>query len=118
MIGGIARTGRSWPGRRPTRMNSYGKTWHVWHTRHRTTPGDALPPGEPELAWSFGREGEADPALVAERDRRLGVSTEEKRRQRQELVPPTRPQANVGALEGRSGRPTTPIQGVVDKAAR
>jgi hypothetical protein len=98
------------------KMNSYGKTWHVWHTRHGTSPGDPLPLGEPELAWSFGREGEADPALVAERDRRMGISTEEKRRERQELVPLAKPQANVDALNGKFGRPTTPIPGVVDKA--
>ncbi len=99
------------------KMNSYGKTWHVWHTRHGTQPGDALPLGEPMLAWSFGREGEADPALMEERDRRMGVSTEQKRRERQELVPLARPQANVDTLNGKFDRPTTPIPGVVDKAA-
>jgi hypothetical protein len=42
-------------------MNSYGKTWHTWHTgRHDGEPGDALPLGDPKLMWSFNRDGEAD----------------------------------------------------------
>jgi hypothetical protein len=32
------------------KVNSYGKTWHLWHTRHGTQPGDPLPFGEPLLA--------------------------------------------------------------------
>ena len=58
------------------------------------------------LAWSFSREGEADPALVAERDRSLGVSTAAKRQERQDLVPMARPQSGVDALQGQFGRPT------------
>ena len=45
-------------------VNSYGKTWHTWHSvsyrRHQATP---LPVGDPMLMWSFNREGECDPAL-------------------------------------------------------
>ena len=91
-----------------TKMNSYGKTWHVWMTdqQHR------LPLGPAMLAWSFSRDGEAHPNLLEARDRNLGVSTAEKRKDRQDLVPLARPQRGVNALKDRFGRPTQPIPGV------
>jgi hypothetical protein len=92
------------------KINSYGKTWHTWDTSH----GAALPLGEPELAWSFSRLGEARPELIQRRDQALGVNTEAKRELRQDLVPLARPQAGVDALKGRFGRPTETIPGVVE----
>ncbi|MFL5334425.1 MAG: OBAP family protein [Geminicoccaceae bacterium] len=94
------------------KINSYGKTWHTWNT----SAGQKLPLGDPGLAWSFSREGEADPALVSERDRAFGISTAAKRQERQDLVPLARPQSGVDTLQGRFGRPTQPIPGVVDAA--
>jgi hypothetical protein len=95
------------------KLNSYGKTWHVWSTDR----GDPLPFGDPMLAWSFNQLGEARPGLVEERDRRMGIDTEAKRRERQDLVPAARPQSGVDAL--RAAFPgATPIPGVVDKRAR
>ena len=29
------------------KMNSYGKTWHFWHTGAPGKPGDSMPLGEP-----------------------------------------------------------------------
>ena len=55
-----------------SKMNSYGKTWHTWNTSHGGVAGDPLL-GQPVLAWSFSRFGEADPALVAGRDQRMGI---------------------------------------------
>jgi hypothetical protein len=53
-------------------VNSYGKTWHTWHTgRHDGEPGHTLPMGDPKLMWSFNREGECDESLKADR---LGLS--------------------------------------------
>jgi len=46
------------------KMNSYGKTWHVWMTDNHGKRVDQLPVGEPHLAWSFNRDGEADPGLM------------------------------------------------------
>ena len=48
------------------KMNSYGKTWHVCPTDQ----GQKLPLGEPVLAWSFNRDGEAKAGLV-ERETRI-----------------------------------------------
>jgi hypothetical protein len=100
-----------------SKINSYGKTWHTWNTGHGNRGGDSLPLGEPTLAWSFSRFGEAAPGLVESRDQRMGISTEERRRQRQDLVEMAHPQAGVDALEGAFVGPTDPIPGVVDKSA-
>ena len=40
-------------------VNSYGKTWHTWHsTPTGSHPAHDLPIGDPMLRWSFNREGE------------------------------------------------------------
>jgi hypothetical protein len=98
-----------------TKMNSYGKTWLTWNTGHDSQSGDTLPLGEPALAWSFSRFGEAAPGLVESRDERMGISTEERRRERQDLVELAHPQEGVDALKGAFDRPTEPIPGVVDR---
>lgn len=100
-----------------SKMNSYGKTWHTWNTGHEGHPADALPLGPPALAWSFSRDGEALPSLLAKRDRKLGIDTAEKRRQRADLQPLARPQSGVDALKGKFSRPVSDIPGVTDKAA-
>lgn len=63
---------------------TYGKTWHTWHT-HK---GDALPLGAPMLMMGFTRDGQVDEKLVADRDRRFGVSSTEKRQQRADIISP------------------------------
>jgi len=100
-----------------SKMNSYGKTWHTWNTTQSAEGDRRLPLGEPSLAWSFNRFGEAQPGLVEERDRRMNISTEERRRARQDLIPLAHPQEGVDALKGRFPGPTQPIPGVVDKGA-
>jgi len=99
------------------KMNSYGKTWHVWNTGTHDKPGDDLPLGEPHLAWSFSRDGEAQPALIRRRDESLGVDTAETRRGREDLQSLAKPQAGVDALHGRFARRTTPVPGVIDQKA-
>jgi len=101
------------------KVNSYGKTWHTWSTTdgHAGERATALPLGPPALAWSFNREGEARPGLIEARDRAMGISTEERRRARQDLVPLARPQAGVDALKNAFPGPTRPIPGVVDERA-
>jgi len=71
---------------------TYGKTWHTWQVDR----GDRLPLGIPQLMMGFTADGQVDPKRVAERDRDLGVSTKEKRRQRSDLpVPPVAPEADA-----------------------
>lgn len=52
-----------------TVINMWGKAWHTWPDL--ATP---VPMGEPLLIWSLMGDGQADPVLVAERDRKFGVS--------------------------------------------
>ncbi|RIK89516.1 MAG: DUF1264 domain-containing protein [Proteobacteria bacterium] len=88
------------------KMNSYGKTWHVWMS------GDEMPFGDPHLAWSFNRDGEARPELARERDRKYEVNSGEIREKRQDLVSKARPQCGVGALAGKFTGELKPIPGV------
>lgn len=80
------------------KMNSYGKTWHVWNTGGHLIDGDTLPLGPPRLAWSFNADGEASEPMIQRRDDALKVSTDEKREQRRELVELARPQGGVDLL--------------------
>lgn len=99
------------------KMNSYGKTWHVWHTGGVGSRADALPLGEPRLGWSFNRDGEASPPLLSDYFRRLQQSAEAARKERAELRDLARPQSGVDALKGRFGRPAQELPGVRDAEA-
>jgi hypothetical protein len=81
------------------KMNSYGKTWHVWMTGMFQQQGDKLPFGEPHLAWSFNRDGEDKPGIVAARDKALDVNTTQKKRNRADLVAKAKPQCGVDAIK-------------------
>lgn len=86
-----------------SKMNSYGKTWHVWNTGHFGLKGDQLPLGPARLAWSFNRDGEAIPEMVAKRDQEMDLSTSEARERRAELAELARPQSGVDALKDKFG---------------
>lgn len=82
------------------KINSYGKTWHVWMTGMQGRQADRLPLGPPHLAWSFNRDGEAAPGLVEARDTRMGIDSGAKRRDRADLSDLARPQEGVDAIAG------------------
>lgn len=95
-------------------VNSYGKTWHTWHTgRHDIGGGHSLPLGDPMLMWSFNRDGENDPRLETERAIALGIDPDKVRQRRQELLERAEPQRGVDALKDQFTG-TTPIPGVRD----
>jgi hypothetical protein len=96
------------------KINSYGKTWHVWKTGVFQQPADPLPLGPPHLAWSFNYDGEDLPGMVADRDRRMDMSTAEARRSRADLASLARPQGGVDAMKGRFPRVTGTVEGVRD----
>jgi len=100
-----------------SKMNSYGKTWHVWNTGSIGAGGDKLPLGKPMLAWSFNHDGEAKPGLVERRDKEMEMKTSELRKGRQDLVALAQPQAGVEALKRQFAGPLQPLVGVVDKEA-
>jgi hypothetical protein len=65
-------------------IRTYGKTWHTWHT----DLDKDLPRGMPQLMMGFTSDGQADPAMVAARDARLGVNSEDKRKRRSDIASP------------------------------
>ena len=60
-----------------TLLTTWGKAWHTW-----PDPQTDVPLGEPLLIWSLTGDGQTDQELLAQRDRRLGVSTQELRQAR------------------------------------
>ncbi len=72
-------------------VSTYGKTFHTWQYDR-----DDFPYGIPQLMMGFTEDGQADEALVDDRDRRLGVSTPRKRRNRADIpCPEVAPGANA-----------------------
>lgn len=65
--------------------NTYGKTWHTWHTDRDNT----LPVGIPALMMGFTADGQLDNRLLADRDKRFDVDSKAIRQQRADIV--TRP---------------------------
>lgn len=98
------------------KMNSYGKTWHTWHTGSAAGSGSNIPSGPAMLAWSFNADGEIDPALVESRDRAMRLDMGEERRERQDLVPLAKPQRGVDLLAGAFPKRSKP-SGVSDQDA-
>ena len=66
-------------------LNGYAKTWQLWTTDGSDPAGRSLPFGDARLAWSFNHEGEIEPALLGARDERMGVDTQRRRAQREDL---------------------------------
>jgi hypothetical protein len=95
-------------------MNSYGKTWHTWHTgRHDGEPGDTLPLGGAELMWSFNRDGEADERLKQDLQQAMELDEAAKREQRASFTELAHPQHGVDTL-AEAFPNATDLPGVVD----
>jgi hypothetical protein len=93
--------------------STYGKTWHTWHTDRKLD----LPIGVPQLMMGFTQDGQVDEQRVAARDRRFGVSSLDKRRERADIAAPTvDPEANawekgvVVRLEASRNEPSSAAQ--------
>ena len=63
--------------------NTYGKTWHTWHTDQ----DKQLPLGVPQLMMGFTADGQADAQMVRQRDQRLGIDSAEKKNARAGIKP-------------------------------
>jgi hypothetical protein len=66
-------------------VGTYGKTWYTWQVDR----GDKVPLGIPQLMMAFTADGQAHPQLLAECDAEYGISSEEKRKSRADIVSPT-----------------------------
>lgn len=65
-------------------VGTYGKTWHTWHTDREK----ALPLGVPQLMMGFTADGQSNAALVAGRDQRLRVDSQQRKRDRASIAAP------------------------------
>jgi hypothetical protein len=65
-------------------VGTYGKTLHTWHTDLQKE----LPVGIPQVMMGFTRDGQVDPALVADRDQRFGTSTGKEKQDRASIEAP------------------------------
>jgi hypothetical protein len=73
-------------------VGTYGKTIHTWHTDHHET----LPLGAPQIMMGFTADGQIDQAMVAARDARFGIRSEERKANRADITaPPVAPGANA-----------------------
>ncbi|WP_312932169.1 OBAP family protein [Pseudomonas sp.] len=71
--------------------HTYGKTWHTWHTDQ----DKALPVGVPQLMMGFTADGQADAAMVEQRNRRLDIDAAKIRQQRADIaIPKADPRAD------------------------
>lgn len=61
--------------------NTYGKTWHTWHT----DKDKSLPLGVPQLMMGFTADGQIDPAMVKARDARMGLDSVAERESRKDI---------------------------------
>lgn len=77
-------------------VKTYGKTFHTWQYDVHD-----FPYGIPRLMMAFTEDGQANEDLLAQRDRRVGVSTSENRRNREDIA---WPEVVAGANSWESGR--------------
>jgi len=73
-------------------VSTYGKIIHTWHTDQNRS----LPVGAPMVMMGFTKEGQLRPELLAERDKRFGISSAEKKKNREDIaIPIVDPMANA-----------------------
>ncbi|MBC3538134.1 OBAP family protein [Rufibacter sediminis] len=65
-------------------VSTYGKIFHTWHTDRDLE----LPLGSPMLMMGFTKDGQLNQELVTDRDKRFNVSSQEKRKQREDIPMP------------------------------
>nr|WP_259644867.1 OBAP family protein [Pseudomonas cichorii] len=65
-------------------VRTYGKTWHTWHT----DMDKQLPLGVPQLMMGFTADGQVDEQMVAERDKRFGISSAANKEARKDIAAP------------------------------
>jgi hypothetical protein len=88
---------------------TYGKVFHFW----QVDKGDSLPLGLPQLMMSFTNDGQLNPALAADVERRFNVSFKDNAEYRKNLTGPdegVHPNAN----SWRSGKGLEPASREVD----
>ncbi|HAB03928.1 MAG TPA: DUF1264 domain-containing protein [Pseudomonas sp.] len=94
--------------------HTYGKTWHTWHTDQ----DKALPIGVPQLMMGFTADGQADPKMVEQRNRRLQIDAAKNKSARADIpIPRADPAAN-GWQHGQVIQLTDPTGGHLHQPAK
>ncbi len=68
----------------PEIISTYGKTWVLWQVDR----GDPLPLGYPELMMVATKDGEWDPKLFLNRDKKKGYDSQDRRKLAAQIPPP------------------------------
>ncbi|KAG0032944.1 hypothetical protein BGZ81_009720 [Podila clonocystis] len=68
-----------------TLVNTYGKIWQLWPVDDEGNCSAYVPTGPAQLLMAFTEDGQVNQALLDKRDKDLGISTEEKRRERVDI---------------------------------
>ncbi|KAG0343809.1 hypothetical protein BG004_004982 [Podila humilis] len=68
-----------------TLVNTYGKIWQTWPVDNAGRCTDT-PMGPAQLLFAFTKDGQVNQDLLARRDKEMGISTEQKRRERTDIV--------------------------------
>ncbi|HEX6571913.1 MAG TPA: OBAP family protein [Steroidobacteraceae bacterium] len=66
-------------------VGTYGKTWNTWHADE----DQDLPTGHPMLMAGFTADEQIRPDMIAERDERFRVSTDDERKLREDIQEPS-----------------------------
>jgi hypothetical protein len=65
-------------------VSTYGKTIHTWHTDQQRN----LPVGSPMIMMGFTKDGQLKQELLEQRDKRFGISTTDKKKNRNDIPSP------------------------------
>ncbi|KAG0338356.1 hypothetical protein BG000_004120 [Podila horticola] len=68
-----------------TLVNTYGKIWQLWPVDNEGQCSAHVPTGPAQLLMAFTEDGQVNQSLLDKRDKDLGISTEEKRRERVDI---------------------------------
>lgn len=102
-------------------VSTYGKIIHTWHTDQSRV----LPVGAPMIMMGFTKDGQLKQDLLEDRDKRFGISSDEKKKNRADIpMPAVDPMANAwekGAIRqlvisGRADSAVHKHQGTMKKA--
>lgn len=79
-------------------VGTYGKTFHTWHTDLQKE----LPIGVPQVMMGFTADGQVNAEMVAARDRRFGVDSTAKKKNREDILTSTIAEGADGWQHGKS----------------
>lgn len=94
------------------KMNSYGKTFHMWKAGVFDQEDERYPSGEPRLAWSFNHVHEPKKGLLERTYDPMDISVEQKKKERKELASQAKPQCGINAIANKFEEESQPLDGV------